>query len=48
MIGSTLTKDQVLDGFQRMGHKFISEDNGNYKVESPTWRSDVIHEVDLL
>lgn len=31
-----------------MGHKFISEEHGKYIVESPAWRSDVIHEVDLL
>ena len=48
MIGSKLTSAQVIEGLERMGHKLISEENGKYNVESPAWRSDVIHEVDLL
>ena len=32
MIGSKLESSQVADGLLRMGHKLLSEENGNYKV----------------
>lgn len=48
MIGTKLADDQIIEGLERMGHKLLSHQDGVYKVESPAWRSDIIHEVDLL
>lgn len=48
LIGSSLTSDQIIQFLRRMGFVLDSHADGNYKVLVPAWRSDVIHECDIL
>lgn len=47
LIGDKLTKELVLRSLERMGLTGVPKEDA-YVVEVPAWRSDVIHECDIL
>lgn len=47
LIGDKLTQEKVLQSFERMGFTGEATADG-YAVKVPAWRSDVIHECDIL
>lgn len=48
MIGAPLKDEQVIEYLRRMGFEAAPEPPSAYRVKIPPWRSDVIHECDLL
>ncbi len=47
LLGLGLTPDEVVTALERMGHGVTAEGT-RVTVEIPAWRSDVLHEVDLI
>lgn len=48
MVGGPLTPEQIVGYLKRTGIKATPNGDGTYKVLSPCWRVDVLHECDLL
>jgi phenylalanyl-tRNA synthetase beta chain len=48
ILGTTLTEKEVIECLQKMGHNAIGQGNGPISVEIAAWRSDILHEVDLI
>ncbi len=48
LLGSDLTDDDVSMAINRMGGKFVSQENGFITLEMPRWRFDILHPVDLI
>ena len=43
LLGLNLTEKQLKENLEKMGHSYSKG-----KVESPAWRTDILHEVDLI
>jgi phenylalanyl-tRNA synthetase beta chain len=48
LIGDKLSSERVLESLSRMGFVGAAKADGTYSVSVPAWRSDVIHECDIL
>lgn len=48
LLGSELSDDAVSVAINRMGGKFLSQDNDFITLEMPRWRFDILHPVDLI
>ncbi len=44
LLGLKLTEKQLKENLEKMGHNYL----GQGEVESPAWRTDLLHEVDLI
>ncbi len=44
LLGLNLTEKEIKENLEKMGHDYFE----NGKVESPSWRTDLLHEVDLI
>lgn len=47
LLGLELSSDDVVTALERMGYG-VTADDETVQVEVPAWRSDVLHEVDLI
>ena len=48
ILGTQLKDKQVIDCLLKMGFDATSKGTGKILVKIPTWRSDILHEVDLV
>jgi phenylalanyl-tRNA synthetase beta chain len=44
LLGLNLTEKQLKENLEKMGHNYLGKGN----LESPSWRTDLLHEVDLI
>jgi phenylalanyl-tRNA synthetase beta chain len=48
LLGQDFSVDEAVDALERMGHGVAEASEAEIKVRTPAWRSDVLHEVDLI
>jgi phenylalanyl-tRNA synthetase beta chain len=48
LLGTSLTEQEVETYLKMMGHNATTTKNGTVVVEVPSWRPDILHEVDLI
>jgi len=48
LIGNTLTSEQIIHYLSRTGLIATKAGDGEYTVEAPFWRGDILHECDIL
>jgi phenylalanyl-tRNA synthetase beta chain len=48
ILGTTLHAQEIIMCLQKMGHNAIDAGTGTINVEVAAWRSDILHEVDLV
>ncbi len=48
ILGTTLNEQEIILCLKKMGHGAIDTGEGSIQVEVAAWRSDVLHEVDLV
>ena len=48
LIGQDFDPDWVVDKFEKLGCKILDKDKNSVKVESPSWRPDLVREIDYI
>ncbi|MEF8848182.1 MAG: phenylalanine--tRNA ligase subunit beta [Candidatus Thermoplasmatota archaeon] len=48
ILGTDMDKQKVIESLEKMGYKTTQKNNRTIKVEIPPWRSDILHEIDLV
>jgi phenylalanyl-tRNA synthetase beta chain len=48
LLGTTFTEKDIIACLEKMGHKANSAGKGTIAVDIAAWRSDILHEVDLI
>jgi len=48
LIGQKFKPDWVVDKFEKLGCKILNKDKDAVKVKSPSWRPDLVREVDYI
>jgi phenylalanyl-tRNA synthetase beta chain len=48
ILGTALQEKEIISYLQKMGHNAIDSGKGTIEVEIAAWRSDILHEVDLI
>jgi phenylalanyl-tRNA synthetase beta chain len=48
ILGTSFSDHDVAQYLKKMGHNAVVEKNGTISVEIAAWRSDILHEVDLV
>jgi phenylalanyl-tRNA synthetase beta chain len=48
ILGTTFKEKEIIACLQKMGHNAIDSGKGMISVEIAAWRSDILHEVDLV
>ncbi|PNX46605.1 MAG: phenylalanine--tRNA ligase subunit beta [Thermoplasmata archaeon M11B2D] len=48
ILGTTFTKEDIMLCLKKMGHDVVDAGDGIIQVDVAAWRSDILHEVDLV
>jgi phenylalanyl-tRNA synthetase beta chain len=48
ILGTTFKEKDIIACLQKMGHNAVDAGKGNITVDIAAWRSDILHEVDLV
>jgi phenylalanyl-tRNA synthetase beta chain len=48
ILGTRLSEKNIVTCLQKMGHNAVGSRDGKIEVEIAAWRSDILHEVDLV
>ncbi|MBN2599559.1 MAG: phenylalanine--tRNA ligase subunit beta [Candidatus Thermoplasmatota archaeon] len=48
LLGTTFTENEIITCLEKMGHNAVGLRNGTLIVDIAAWRSDILHEVDLI
>lgn len=48
ILGVKLSEKQIIKYLQKMGYNAVASGKNNITVEIPAWRSDILHEIDLV
>jgi len=48
LLGMQLKEKEIMNCLGRMGYNYSDVGKGKIKVEIPAWRSDILHEIDLV
>ena len=47
-LGTSLKEKEIIDCLAKMGYDATESNNGKLTVKIPAWRSDILHEIDLV
>ena len=48
LVGAPLKSEEIIHYLSRTGLSATVQKQGQYKVEAPFWRGDILHECDIL
>jgi len=48
VLGTKMNEKKLTDCLQKMGHDVTISGKGKINVETPRWRADILHEIDLV
>ena len=48
ILGTNINEEEIMDCLSKMGHSVEKIGEGKIKVKIPSWRADILHDIDLV